>query len=280
MADNPVETLRSSSNPNELKVAAQTLAASDKPDDHKALQPFLADAGFLGRLDSEDDYRKRWRTRLRIGRVLDVLSRNEAPSAREVVVALAEARAFLAHESRVELLIGASARVRPAPPGLVRFWQECLHPEEGSPTLTVEALVQNGSPPALELLERTMARPGHDEEDKIGWMRRSILTRRNDLGLLQCCRRMLAGSLPEDLRPSLVEVLFDYRPAEWFRPSSSAAPPPREAMSDKAKAELRAIGELALEKVRLTREQEAAVKRTLTGLKRKGQEKEPPAEPQ
>ena len=32
--------------------------------------------------------------------------------------------------------------------------------------------------------------------------------------------RLLRGGLPEQLKPLLVEVLFDYRPTEWFRPAT------------------------------------------------------------
>jgi hypothetical protein len=253
--------------PNELSVQALRLAASVNPTDHHELQSYLEDAEFLNRLDSELDYIKRKRTDLRIGRVIDALARNEVNSAQQVLTNLTESNIFLAHDRRVELLIDASVHVRPTPPQMVRFWQKCLNPIHGYPTLTVDAMVKNGSPSAMEQLERTMADPAYEDADKIGWMRRSFLKHRNDLPLLQSCRRMFSGVLPEPLRPFLVEVLFDYRPGEWFRPSWSAPRPSRAKMTTEARQELHAIGRLALESIELTKTQQFAIERTLAGLR-------------
>ncbi|MEJ7712145.1 MAG: hypothetical protein WKF84_20365 [Pyrinomonadaceae bacterium] len=58
-------------------------------------------------------------------------------------------------------------------------------------------------------------------------MRTRILTHRNDLPLLQSCQPVLTDILPIHLRPYLVEALFDYRPAEWYRPATAVNPPKR-----------------------------------------------------
>jgi hypothetical protein len=267
MPDDNVQMFKNPSSRDEIKIKAQRLAASDEPEDHQTLYSYLVDAGFLEHLDSEIDYIKQPRSRLRIGRVIDVLSRNETDSARQLIASLTESSVFLAHDRRVELLIDASMHVRPLPPQVVRFWQKCLDPLYGYPTLTVEAMVTNGTPPSLELLERTMADPAYEDADKIGWMRRSFLKSRNDLSLLQSCHRLLSGALPEPLRPFLVEVLFDYRPGEWFRPSWSVPRPSRAAMTTEARQELHAIGRFALESIDLTKTQQLAIEQTLAGLR-------------
>ena len=97
-------------------------------------------------------------------------------------------------------------------------------------------------------------------------MRSSILTHRNDLVLLKGCARMLAKSLPANLRPALVEVLFDYRPKEWFVPAAVFTPPDRNQAMPEARTELRKIGDLALKTIALSETQKKAVEATLKSL--------------
>ncbi len=268
MPNTPIETLRTSAEPNALKVAAQTLAASERPEDHAALKPFLADAKFLERLNTVREYQINRPKRLRLWAVLDVLRRNKAPSAQRVLVDLTAEAPYNEDETpaRSDLLIQACARIRPAPAQVVAYWDKHCRPDDGHAPLTVETLLENSSAPALALLETKMADSGHEAGERISWMHESILPRRNDLPVLQSCRRMLGGSLPQSLRPALAETLFDYRPAEWFTPSKPVRCPPRQFMSGEARAELRAIGEMALKQIALTPEQQAVVKRVLAEI--------------
>ena len=266
--ENHLQTLRSSSDPGALKTAAEHLAASSWPEDHAALKPFLADPTFLGRLNSPKDYDNLQPKRLRLWWILDVLSRNITPSAHRVLIELTAAPAYNNDRmpSTADLLIQACARIRPAPPEVVAYWDRHCRPDDGYASLTIEALLENGSPPALALLEKKMAEPGHEDETKVAWMHRSILPRRNDLAVLQSCHRMLTGTLPPSLRPALVETLFDYRPDEWYDARSPVARPPRHLMTAPAKEELRAIGEFALDKITLTPEQVLVVKAVLAEI--------------
>ena len=268
MPDSPIETLRTSAEPNALKAAAQTLAASERSEDHAALKPFLVDAKFLDRLNTVKEYQINRPKRLRLWAVLDVLRRNKAPSAQRVLMDLTTAPAYNDDEmpARADLLIQACARIRPAPSQVVAYWDKHCRPDDGHAPLTIETLLENGSAPALALLEAKMADSGHDADERVSWMHKSILPRRNELAVLQSCRRMLGGSLPQSLRPALVETLFDYRPAEWFTPSKPVRCPPRQLMSGEAKAELRAIGEMALKQIALTPQQQAVVKRELVEI--------------
>lgn len=268
MDDKQIKILHRSTDPDEIRTAAQTLAASSNAEDHQALKHFLTDTTFLDRLDSPRDYQLRPAHRLRLGRVLDVLSRNPAASAKGVLVELTTKPPYNDDEtpSRGDILISACATIRPAPPAVVAYWDRHAKPDDAYSPITIEAILENGSPPALALLEKKMADPGHDEESKTSWMRSSLLPRRNDLAVLRSCRRMLAGGLPEPLRAALVEVLFDYKPTEWYPPSSPVKRPARQLMADDAKTELRAIGEMVLEKVKLSEEQKLAVKAVLKEL--------------
>jgi hypothetical protein len=94
-------------------------------------------------------------------------------------------------------------------------------------------------------------------------MQSSILTHRNDFALLEMCHRLLAGALPEDLRPALVEVLYDYQPERWFRPHQLLTPPDRAAATPAALAQMRQTANMVLASVTLSEEQIAAVKSTM-----------------
>jgi len=268
MSDDKVKVLETSTDPKELMNAAIAAARSTEPSVHDLLQKHLGNKEFLGRLDSEADYKQAAKFKLRVSRVVEALGRNPAPSAQKAFVAVAGDKVFLAEDERIIALIQASAHVRPAPAELVKFWDAHCQPEDGFTPTTVSALVDNGSPPALALLEKKFADPKHEDGDKHAWMRTRVLTHRTDLPLLQACERMLKGSLPLPLRPALVEVLFDYRPGEWYRPATVVSPPDLRKASPEALAEMRKVGELALKVVKLNETQKRAVEKTLEEIKK------------
>jgi hypothetical protein len=257
--------LRGSRDPARLQAAAVALASSPRAGDHEALLARLRDPDFLRRLDSAAAYRGSPK-RLRLAAVLTALGSNPAAGARRALIALAQSPSFNASAPRADLLIQACASLRPAPPEVVRFWDAHSRPDDGFTPLTIEALVQNGSAPALALLERKLADPRHADDDKRAWMLSSVLTHRNDPALLAACGRWLARGLAKRLKPTLVDALFDYRPTEWFSPATVLRPPPRAEASPAARAELRKIGAYALRAVTLGERQRRAIRETLAGL--------------
>ncbi len=262
MAEDLTPVFQTSRDSRELVKGAVTLARSSNPAVHKYLFDWLCKPDFLSRLDSAEDYRQTGR-RLRVVRVLEDLARNPAPSAKQTLVDLTQNATFISEPARVDFLIVYTAPVRPAPPQLVKFWDNHCQPDDGFANRTTHTLVVNGGEPALAVLEKKFADAQFDADEKLSWMRRSIVEHRNDVPVLLMCERLLAGALPVDLRPALVEVLFDYRPAEWYRPASVFHPPDRAGAGPEAKAALRRIGKLALESVSLTARQREAVKLTL-----------------
>lgn len=254
--------LKTSKDPQVLLRAALDCAAGPNPDDLKALGEALSSPAFLTRLDSKDEYLGPTQ-KLRLARVLDALMDN--PAGHDVLVGLTVKPAFTALEQRRDLLIRALAAVRPAPDAAIRFWERNSTP--GAPYLqvTIDALADNLSEPALALLEKKFADPRFEEEDKIAWMRDPVLRHRADVRMLRTCERMLAGSLPPALRPELVEALCDYK-REWYLSEKPPLPPPPDAYAPEARAELRKICELALHEVKLTDSQKAAVLKTQTQM--------------
>jgi len=260
-----VRILSDSRDRRELKNAALLLAASRSPEDHRVLGKFLRTAGFLGRLDSPQEYAGTYRD-LRLGRVVQTLADNRCPSADEVLLSLVDSGDFQGHILRIQLLLRALGAVRPSPPQVIAYWDRLSDPESPIVGDVIEALCINQSPPALDLLERKFADPAQDRDARILWMREFLLVRRNDEPLLLSCERMATKSLPADLRPSLVEVLFDYRREEWFRSEMSPKPPPRAEASPAARSVLERIGRYALENLKLTSAQASAVRNGLAEL--------------
>jgi len=265
MREDLANILRTSAEPKELLKAAAELAASDDASDQEALRAALTSEDFLLRLNTAEEYRGDTR-HLRLKRIMDQLAANPSPAARGTLLAMVTSPVYLQEGGRVDLLIMASAVVRPAPPELVAFWDKYCQPEDGYTPLTIQALVENGSPPALDLLARKFADPAHEDDFKQAWMRRSILPHRNETELLVTCERLLTGGLPERLRGDLVDVLFDYKPGEWYRPAVSYNPPPWSAYSAAARAQVRHLGDYALHNIALTDAQKQAVERTLHAL--------------
>jgi len=259
------ETLRTSRDRRELKNAALLLASSDVSADHEVLGRFLASGEFLGRLDGPEEYQGSTSS-LRLSRVMETLEENRRPSTDGVLLGLIAAPSFQGHVLRMILLVRALREVRPSPPEAVRYWDGKSVP--GSPLAqdVIEALCVNQSDPALALLERKFSDPGHAANLKVFWMRELILPRRNDVPLLSCCERMVTGSLSPDLRPALVEALFDYQPSKWYRGDDPPKPPPRANASPGAQKVLERIGRYALKNLKLTSVQESAVRNGLAEI--------------
>ena len=266
MKQEQVEILRGTDNPDELVVAAQTLANSQDVADHQALSRFLVSAEFLNRLDSPAAYRGR-PNHLKIARIMEVLKKNPAPSARQLLAWLTQDVHFISEPTRVDLLIKATSIIVPPPPEVIAFWDRFSQPDDGYTPLTIEALITNRSMPALELLEKKFADPRHADEEKVDWMRTYLLPVRDDLEILQASHRMLMGSLPEKLRPALIEALYDYKPQAWYPPSIPVTPPNRQAASAAVKAELLTIGTMALEQIPLSKELKGVVTETLDAIR-------------
>jgi len=237
------------------------LARGADPEKHRQLLSLLQSADFLEKLDSEDDYARA--SHLRVWRILDELGKNQAESALQALVPLTQSEIFLKEEARTERLITVCAVLHPPPPEVLKFWDDHCQPEDGFTPLTIDALGENGTEPALQLLEKKMADPAHSEGYKLGWLRNTVLVHRNDLPLLKCCRRMLSGGLPESLSKALVDVLFYYRLEEWFGTTPGPEPPDFAKANTEAKALLCDIARFALDSLKLTDDQRAGIEKTL-----------------
>jgi hypothetical protein len=259
MTEESRRVLANSRDSRALVGAALSLARSQQQQDHADLVRWLASGESLRRLDSEADYSEIGR-RIRIERVLGALIDNRVASARAAIVALTESAEFIAEPRRVDMLIRATAVVRPAPPSLVAFWNRFSQPDDGYTPLTIRAVLDNGSPPAITVFEQKMVDPQHEEDDKVEWLRSGVVAHRDDLPLLEGCERLLRGRrLSPPLEDHLIDVLFDYRPDEWYSEARVFVPPDRARASAESRAALRRIAELAVRSLPLTERQRKAI---------------------
>ena len=268
--NNPLVMMKSAS-PQELLKGTLPYARSPEPGDQRTLAEAMASADFLNRLDSQEDYLRYPPQQLRLAKVFKILFANTSRAARDTLVSLTAVNAFNNFDPREELLVKALAVVKPAPPEAIRYWQAHSLPDSIHLPFTIKALCDNGSDPAIGLLERKLADPEQEFDFKLLWMRDPILRHRNDVPLLRGCERMVTGGLPQELRSFLVEALCDYRRDEWYHSCSPPVPPARALANQEAKDCLRRICQYAKENLSLDAVQTAAIERTLAEIGGNGQ---------
>lgn len=263
MTQKDAALLETSNDPDELMEVADLFAASVSAADREVILRTLRSEDFLARLDSDDDYRNP-PFELRVARIIKTLM--DAPdSGAPVLVALTQSHAFLARQGRRHLLVLALVGVRPAPEAAVAFWRREAVPHGVLLHVTVDALAENGSAPAVALLGEILANPAHEPGYKVSWLHDTVLSHRDNPEMLAEAERLLHDGLPAELRPVLVESLFDYRRDEWYG-CSHPVPPPWSAFSREARERLRRIGTEALETVNLDKVQQARVRTVLETL--------------
>lgn len=252
-------TMENGRDSNELMSAALRYASSRSANDLRELEQRLIDVDFLNRLDNVQDYQGTY-AGLRLAGVMGVLADNPEQYAHNIPVNLTDNAVFQAHILRLQLLALVLGEIRPASEQAIAYWAGLSEP--GSPLTfdVVAALCTNQSDAAMDMLASLFADPDRAERQKLVWLRQIILPRRNDLGILRTSEVLLKESMPEHLRAALVEVLFDYQPAQWYLGSVVPEPPDRSEISIESEAVLRRIADYALENVALSDNQRASVR--------------------
>ena len=223
-----------------LRRAAQ-LAVSEAPNDHERLFGVLNNTQYLGSLQPLEEYHTELHRRLLVGRVIKYLMTSPHEIARQTLARLAYSDPWLGYESLQELLVIALVAVRPLPPHAVTYLDERSTPEAGPLHLVMTTLAANGSEPALRLFERKIADESHDEGDRATWLQVEYLVRRNDVAILNSCRRMIVeGAGPSTMQVVALESLCAYDP-EWYLACTKPEAPPRLLASPEAKDILRGI---------------------------------------
>lgn len=246
-----VAILQSAKEPKVLVDTACEFAASNQPHDLSVLFSHLDSREFLLKLNTEQEYVRSRAKGLKVARVVKALMDSPHGVAKPTLVALTKAGNFLSFELLQELLVRALAAVRPSPPDAIAYWDRHSQPDSSNLHLVIEAIFANGSDPALALFERKLNDPRQEIECKTIWLRDPLLRHRNDPPVLRCCERMVVqGSVPEPLRPLVVEAVCGYE-REWYLACKKPRPPLRALATPEAREILRRICEFADEKMKL-----------------------------
>jgi len=229
--------LRHSTDMSELARTAIEFAASDQQADIDTLLASLSTQEFLERLDS-DAKEDQSPDHLRLARVLCILMDNTKTGAAHTgLVSLTSIREFTENESRKELLIRALVAVEPSPPSVINFWDANSRPDSTWRHVVMDVICENGSEPAIRLLEKKFTDKLMDPDEVVAWMRKPVYRHRLDLPLLEACKRMITTTLAPALKPYLVEALFDSL-GRYFLTSRTPPTPPDFATASRAAREI------------------------------------------
>ena len=245
------------------------LVRSSEASKHEKARTLLADKNYLLRLNTEQEYLALPAESLQLHLILDALCDNSSKEATETINLLAgnslysDAAAGLPQTQTLLLL--SSRKVASAPANLQRFWKDQLKPEADDLHLAVETLVANGSAEAIKVLEESLRQNEYEPDFVVAWFRDPFLKHRQDPRLLEMCDRLLRSeNWSSDLKPPLIEALFEYRPKAWYTQENEPPKPPgRAALSPAARQKLGEIAELALAKGWINQDQHSRIKQEL-----------------
>lgn len=256
----------SSQNPDSLLQEMQKLAASTNPQDQKKLLEFLSSIEAIYRLDPREDHIRKPVNKLRLAQLYQTIRGNDSAPMRETLAALVRSGKPINCDACDTMLIKALAIVRPPTAEVLKFWETHSDPDSVHIKFVIDALADNGTAPAIGLLEKRMVDATIAPEQKIAWMHEAILQHRRNPVLLASLDRILTTTLPKQLRPHLVESLFDYRPQDWYRVDANVPTPDSQPLTSEARRLLKKIGTTALKKVSLNASQRQAVTKAMREL--------------
>lgn len=258
--------LRTASEPKPLVDTAVEFAASADLADQNTLLGSLNAGDFLLRLNTAREYDTLRPKQLRVAKIIRVLRDSPHSASKQTLLALARGGAFVGDNwLRQELLVRALVSIRPSPLEAIKYWDSQSTPRSVNLHITIDMLCENGSDPAMALLEKKLTDPAHEMQFKIVWIRDPMLRYRNDPPLLRASERMITATLPADLHFLLLEALCSYD-ASWYPGCSRPKPPPRVLAAEEARQVLRRICRFAREKMDLPPQLRLAVNATLAEI--------------
>jgi hypothetical protein len=221
-------------------------AGGNSPAALNEVQQGLTSAESLLKLNTAEEYAQLPGSKLALQPILNRLARNHTPGAREIIGKLCSSAVFLAEATRVECLLQVLPAVRPTPPEAVALLRKLCEPESDHLEAAIRALFDIGEKSTLQIFAAQASNPDQDAILVQGWMRDPLLRHRRAPAVLEMCLDLLKKpEFDPELKNSLVEVLFDYRPAEWYlseKAGASPAPkPPTKESSPKTETLLHQI---------------------------------------
>jgi hypothetical protein len=246
-----------------------SLAASSRDADLNEVKQLLCDRQTLDQLD---DPKSRDRSRpndLHVREVIEDLELNRSPVAAKTLASLAESGAFVSSWQRQALLVFAFAQQHPLLPQSLAFLDAQARPDSVNLHLAISALADNRSAESLALFGKKLEYPEFDTAFKLGWIRDCVLRHRRDPEMLRLVQNLLEQpKLDHECRTAIVQVLYDYKPEDWYHGAEGIPKPPDEnATSPVVINILKTLGESLLHSD-YSPEVKQHIKQTLTKLSR------------
>jgi len=215
------EILNESRDSDRLAASAIALAASEDQSALLALARVLRHAEFLDRLDNTSDPVTEIRN---LTLVFGALAGHATPTSGRLCEMTYAEPEFAELPSRVNLLLGALAAVRPVTPRAADIFRETSADEYAE--VNAPLLLKNESPLALQVFDELISGDWVESYVKVDMLHRSVLPRRTRLPVLEVCAALLERDLPPEVRDALIETLFDYESRLWFGPAMNPPKPP------------------------------------------------------
>lgn len=256
----PVSVSQSPQTDELVRLARATTSAAQEQ-----LRGVLLDRGQLAKLNSEQEYLALEPRQLQVFFVLRALAENDSEPARQTLDAVANDAIYHFAGAFQSVLLEASKSSARPPAGLLQLWEEQLRPDADSLNEAVEAVVSNGSVPAIALFERSLLEQPYREDYVIAWLRGPVLRHRQDEALLRASQRLIGSSeWSKAYKRTLVAVLFEYDPARWYHSETvPPTPPDRSNLSDTSRELLLAIADEAATAGLLSSQRHAEVRKEL-----------------
>jgi hypothetical protein len=184
---------------------------------------------------------------MNVWRPLRSLMQNDSEIARETIRVLCESAVFRQSAARVDLLIDATAGVRPPTQRVVKFWRAYQAPEKQHYNRIIPAVLQNGHAEALEYYKEAFAIPGVTPQRRASLQRRHLLPRRLLAEHAACADSIIRDEArAREVRIEVAEAVFAYR-EEWYAPHARVDPPAWASASPEVAAKLVALADYVLE---------------------------------
>ncbi|MBL8799341.1 MAG: hypothetical protein JNM56_35995 [Planctomycetia bacterium] len=242
--------LKRSKDKEELASTARSLIRGQDPKAIDQLLLLLADPDFLGRLDSEEDY-KFASSKLRVRDLLECLAKLPSPRGEEAILKLATNPIFAKSPDHVDGLILASRHVEKASGKLIDY----LLAEANNPFSSVHsvffALTAIGSAEACKAMEKVLLSNEHKLSRRQGLVLQHLVHVRYQPNIVGLYERLLAAGLKDkELLDLIVASMFEYRADEWFGAEASQFPPPSKLKNASTEV-LQELAKLADQSVKL-----------------------------
>ena len=225
--------------------AAITLARSTKADQLEVLGRGLRTHALIVRIFAAD-------RRCGLLTVVRALAANPAPQARVELAALIASREWIESaganraddttRESLQTLLAATALVRPPSPEVIAMWTRLSQPHDGWTNVTATALIENGTPEAIVVLEKLFTDPDPEVADRADWLHRAFMANRQNLALLELARRLHDAKQPPAQHKAVNEGVFvsEHR-REWYATCPGPQLVPRSSYTPAARAVVRTI---------------------------------------